>query len=80
MRCQHPAVTRVVGMGCTLQNLHDLQLNRSTGICKVQGFGTPDENLWAGSSGHEGNPTDSVSLPVVSDKANTISAHYGFGE
>lgn len=67
-------------MGCMLRSLSDLQLNHSTGICKVQGFGTLDENLWASFSGHEGNPTDGGSLPVVSDKANNVSVHSAFGE
>lgn len=71
---------QVAGMGCTLPNLCHLQLNHSTGICKVQGFGTADENLWASFSGHEGNPSDGGSLPLVSDKANTVSACCASGE
>lgn len=55
----------------TLHNLHNLQLHL--------GSANTDENLWAGFSGHEGNPTDGFS-PVVSDKANTIPACCAFGQ
>lgn len=80
VRCQHAAATQVVWMGCMLHNLHYLQLNYSTGICKVRGFCTPDKNLWASFSDLENNPSDGGSLPVVSDKANTTSAHCIFGD